>query len=155
MYCSLVVNLLLGKFMLRFVFFGLVIMCLTGCMSGDMQAVSNTGKPVKFRYEQGMSSDTYFAEVAGESFKGTAVMVDASTTFGTAFGSSYSSFGSVFGSATGVGFSSGGKLRATMLGDKGSVLRCIMQYADTSGFTSMGGIGECAHSDGSKIDVVW
>ena len=82
-------------------------------------------------------------------------MVDSQTTFGTAFGSAYSSFGSVFGSSSGIGFSSGGKVKAVMLGSQGSTLRCLMQYADSTGFTTMGGVGECAHSDGSRIDVTW
>ena len=127
---------------------------LAGC-GGDMSAISSKGKSVEFRYEQGMSSDTYFATVGNESFKGRAVMVDANSTFGTAFGSAYSSYGSVSGTASTFGFSSGGKVKAVMIGSKGSTLRCLMQYADTSGFTTMGGVGECIHSDGSRIDVSW
>ena len=126
----------------------------SGCGS-DMRAISSSGEPAKFSYKQGFSSDTYYATIGNESFEGTAVLVDAQTTFGSAFGSAYSSYGSAFGSATAVGFSSGGKVKAVMLGDKGSTLRCLMQYADTSGFTSMGGVGECIHSDGSRLDVVW
>ena len=30
-----------------------------------------------------------------------------------------------------------------------------MQYADSSGFTPTGDVGECLHSDGRVIDVVW
>ena len=30
-----------------------------------------------------------------------------------------------------------------------------MQYADTTGLILFGGVGECVHSDGSVIDVVW
>ena len=127
---------------------------LVGC-GGDMSGVSSKGEFVKFRYEQGMSSDTYYATIGSESFKGRAVMVDAKTTFGTAFGSAYSSYGSVVGTSSAVGFSSGGKVKAVMLGSQGSTLRCLMQYADSSGFTTAGGVGECIHSDGSRIDVVW
>ena len=126
----------------------------TGCGS-DMRAVSSNAETAKFSYEQGLSSDTYYATIGNESFEGRAVMVDAQTTFGTAFGSAYSSFGSAFSTANSVGFSSGGKVKAVMLGDKGSTLRCLMQYADSMGITSMGGVGECIHSDGSRIDVVW
>ena len=127
---------------------------LAGC-GGDMSGISSKGETVKFRYEQEMASDTYYATIGSESFKGRAVMVDAKTTFGTAFGSAYSSYGSVVGTSSVVGFSSGGKVKAVMLGNQGSTLRCLMQYADSSGFTTMGGIGECIHSDGSRIDVVW
>lgn len=127
---------------------------IAGCGS-DMRAVSSNGETAKFTYEQGLSSDTYFATIGNESFEGRAVMVDAQTTFGSAFGSAYSSYGSAFGTANSVAFSSGGKVKAVMLGDKGSTLRCLMQYADSMGITSMGGVGECIHSDGSRIDVVW
>lgn len=70
---------------------------LAGC-GGDMSGISSKGEAVEFRYEQGMSSDMYYATIGGETFEGRAVMVDSQTTFGTAFGSAYSSFGSVFGS---------------------------------------------------------
>ena len=69
-----------------------------------MRAVSSNGEIAKFRYEQGLSSDSYYATIGSESFEGRAVMVDAQTTFGTAFGSAYSSFGSAFGTANSVGF---------------------------------------------------
>jgi len=131
-----------------------VVTLVAGCGS-DMRAVSSNGETAKFRYEQGLSSDSYYATIGSESFEGRAVMVDAQTTFGTAFGSAYSSFGSAFSTANSVGFSSGGKVKAVMWGDKGSTLHCLMQYADSMGITSMSGVGECIHSDGSRIDVVW
>ena len=31
----------------------------------------------------------------------------------------------------------------------------MLQFADASGFTTSGGVGECIHSDGRMIDVVW
>ena len=49
----------------------------------------------------------------------------------------------------------GEKVKAVMFGNQGSTLRCLMQKADSSGFTTMGGIGECIHGDGSRIEVVW
>lgn len=128
---------------------------LSGCMTGDMRAVSSSGAPATFKFSQGMSSDTYTAQIGGESFEGRAVMADASTTFGTAFGSAYSTNGSSFGAANSIGFSSGGKFKAVMFGDKGSTLRCLMQYADSSGLTNFGGVGECVHSDGSRLDIGW
>jgi len=30
-----------------------------------------------------------------------------------------------------------------------------MQYADSTGITLFGGVGEYIHTDGSDIDVVW
>ena len=136
--------------------FGIVgLSLLAGCMTGDMRAVSSSGAPASFKFSQGMSSDTYTAQIGDESFEGRAVMTDASTTFGTAFGSAYSTYGSSFGAANSVGFSSGGKFKAVMLGDKGSTLRCLMQYADSMGMTNFGGVGECVHSDGSRLDIVW
>ena len=128
---------------------------LSGCMTGDMRAVSSSGAPVTFKFSQGISSDTYTAQIGGESFEGRAVMADASTNFGTAFGTAYSANGSSFGTANTIGFSSGGKFTAVMLGDEGSTLRCLMQYADSSGLTNFGGVGECTHSDGSRLDIVW
>ena len=128
---------------------------LSGCMTGDMRAVSSSGAPATFKFSQGMSSDTYTAQIGDESFEGRAVMADASTTFGTAFGSAYSTNGSSFGAANSIGFSSGGKFKAVMFGDKGSTLRCLMQYADSSGLTNFGGVGECVHSDGSRLDIGW
>jgi len=102
-----------------------------------------------------VASDTYSAVIGDESFKGRAVRVDAKTTFGTAFGSAYSSYGSASAIVNQTSFSSGGKVKATLIGDSGSSLRCLMQYADTSGMTNFGGVGECVHSNGSFIDVVW
>ena len=46
-------------------------------------------------------------------------------------------------------------LKATLIGSKGSTLKCLMQYADSTGLKLFGGVGECIHSDGSVIDVVW
>jgi len=127
---------------------------LTAC-SGSMNAVSSSGEAVQFKFTQGVASDTYTAVIGDESFKGRAVMVDAKTTFGTAFGSAYSSYGSALATVNQTSFSSGGKVKATLIGDSGSSLRCLMQYADSSGMTNFGGVGECIHSDGSTIDVVW
>ena len=52
-------------------------------------------------------------------------------------------------------FAGSRSVKATLLGNHGSALRCLMQYADTDGFTSLGGVGECHHSDGRVIDVSW
>lgn len=110
-----------------------------------MQGVTRgTGEAVQFSYEQGMNSDTLTAVIGGETFKGKAVQrgkqsISATTWSGDA----------VFGTA------STGDMVAVLLGSRGSSLSCQLQYADSSGFTTSGGVGVCRHSDGRVIDVVW
>jgi hypothetical protein len=137
----------------------LPVILVAGCMEGNMQGVMTDGTPINMLYEQGMSSDTYTTTIDGETFKGKAVMVDKSVTFtnafGTAFATSGTSSASSFGSGFGIGSTSGGKVKAVLLGNKGSYLNCLMQYADASGFTSAGGVGECMHSDGRTVMITW
>ena len=128
---------------------------LAGCMGGKMAGVMTDNQAVTMNYSQGMSSDTYSTTIDGEFFEGRAVLVDASTTFGSAFGSAYSAYGSSSISTSGYSFSSTGRVKAVLIGNKGSSLKCLMNYADSSGFTTSGGVGECIHSDGRKIDFVW
>lgn len=129
---------------------------LLGACAGTMQGVvRGTGQPVQFSYEQGMDSDTLRAVIDGESFQGKAVMRGASTSFGTAFGTAYSGTASAFGTSSIVGSTYTGDFVATLLGSRGSSLSCQLQYADSSGFTAMGGVGVCQHSDGRIIDIVW
>ena len=131
------------------------LLLLTACMSVNMEGVTSDGKPVVMEYKQGMSSDSYSTTIDGEYFKGKAVRVDDSVTFGTAFGAAYNSYGSVFGNSFGAGFSSGGKVKAVLIGNAGSSLKCLMEYADSTGMTNFGGIGECVHSDGRTLMVQW
>jgi len=120
---------------------------LTAC-SGTMQGVvRGQGTPVQFQYEQGMESDTYTAQVSGEQFSGKAVQADARSGFGTVFGAGMPS--------TIMTSSSSGNFIATLLGIRGSTLRCQMNYASSLGETSAGGVGVCNHSDSRVIDVVW
>jgi hypothetical protein len=128
---------------------------LTGCMGGQMKGVTSDAQSVTMNYDQKMDYDVYSIHVDGEHFEGKAVMVDATTTFGTAFGSAYSQYGSAVGTTNVVGFTGSGKFKAVLLGSRGNTLRCLMNYADSSGFTSAGGVGECIHSDGRRIDLVW
>lgn len=124
---------------------------LTTC-GGTMQGVvRGTGAPVKFSYEQGMTSDTLNAVIGNESFKGKSVQTGASSTYASGITTGYGRTAntSIFGS------SSTGAAVATLLGSKGSTLTCQLQYADTTGLTTMGGVGVCRHSDGRVIDVVW
>lgn len=120
---------------------------LFGC-SGTMQGViRGEGTPVQFQYEQGLDRDFYTAVVDGEQFSGQAVNAGASSGFGTVFAGGQ--VGNVFFSTT------TGQFVAVLLGDQGSTMRCQMNYADSSGFTSFGGVGICQHSDGRVIDVTW
>lgn len=117
---------------------------LGGC-AGEMQGiVRGKGTPVKFSYEQGMNSDTLTAVVDGEQFVGKAVMADSRSVFGTTLTGN-----SIFGTST------SGQFVATLLGSRGSTMRCNLNYADSSGFTAAGGVGICEHNDGRIIDIVW
>ncbi|MDF1621201.1 hypothetical protein [Pseudothioclava nitratireducens] len=128
---------------------------LSAC-GGTMQgAVRGSGQPVQFSYEQGMSSDMLTAVIDGETFNGKAVMRGASTTIGTGFGTATAGGTTAFGTTTIVGSSYTGDFVAVLLGSKGSTLSCQLQYADSSGFTTAGGVGVCQHSDGRVIDIVW
>lgn len=120
---------------------------LFGCGGTMTGVVRGTGAPVRIQYEQGMDRDIYTATIDGEHFKGNAVHADARSGFGTAYhnGASVNVFTT----------SSSGNIVAVLIGDRGSSMRCQMHYADSSGFTSMGGVGLCKLSDGRLIDVVW
>lgn len=118
---------------------------ITGC-SGTMQGVvRGEGTPVHFAYEQGMDRDFYSATIDGESFSGQAI--DAGATSGVGTVCACGGFGTV------VTTNSSGNFVAVLMGDRGSSMRCQMNYADSSGLTSMGGVGICQHSDGRIIDV--
>lgn len=84
-----------------------------------------------------------------------AVMRGASTTFGTAFGTATAGTTTAFGTSILIGSSYTGDFVATLIGNRGSTLSCQLQYADSSGFTTAGGVGVCQHSDGRIIDIVW
>ncbi len=135
---------------------GVVLMLALGACGGTMKgAVRGTGQPVQFAYEQGMSSDTLTANIDGESFQGKADMRGATSTVGTAFGTAYSGGTSAYGTGNVFATTTTGAFVATLLGSRGSSLNCELQYADSSGFTTAGGVGVCRHSDGRVIDIVW
>ena len=117
--------------------------------------VRGEGTPVQFAYQQGMDSDSLTAVVDGETFQGRAVMADASTTAGTGFANVYGGGGAAYGTGMVMGLTTTGRFLATLLGSRGSTMTCNLQYADSSGLTTSGGIGVCQHSDGRIIDVVW
>lgn len=121
-----------------------LILALSAC-SGTMNGVTRgTGEAVTFSYEQGMDSDTLTAAISGETFRGKAVMRGAQSISATTLSGDM-----IFGS------SSTGDAVAVLIGNRGSSLSCQLQYADSSGFTTSGGVGVCRHSDGRVIDVVW
>lgn len=121
-----------------------LILALSAC-SGTMNGVTRgTGEAVTFSYEQGMDSDTLTAVIGGETFRGKAVMRGAQSISATTLSGDM-----IFGS------SSTGDAVAVLIGNRGSSLSCQLQYADSSGFTTSGGVGVCRHSDGRVIDVVW
>ena len=75
-------------------------------------------------------------------------MVDATTTFGSAFGLAYNAYSAISLNTSGFAFSSNVKVKAVLIGSRGSSLKSLMNYADSSGLASAGGVGECIHSDG-------
>lgn len=131
----------------RLLIAAIVVGAIAGC-GGTMQGViRGEGTPVQFQYEQGLDRDYYTAVVDGEQFSGQAINAGASSGTGTVFAGG--NVGTVVVSST------TGEFVAVLLGDRGSTMRCQMNYADSSGFTSMGGVGACQHSDGRVIDVTW
>lgn len=131
----------------RIVLFAAMGFALVGC-SGTMQGVvRGEGTPVQFQYEQGVDRDTYRTNIDGESFTGQAINAGATSGVGTVLTGGTTA--TVFTSTT------SGNFVAVLLGNRGSTMRCQMNYADSSGLTSMGGVGMCQHSDGRIIDVTW
>lgn len=55
------------------------------------------------------------------------------------------------GSAFSVVSTYTGNVAAVLFEDRGHTMRCSFQYADTSGLTSMGGVGLCETSDGRTM----
>jgi len=132
---------------------------LSGCGGGVAGVIRGDGKPVKADYSQGFASDTWEIVVDGEIFKGRAVATNATTTFGNSFGTATATSGTqtatAVGSSTVIGTTMSGNFKAVLLGSKGSSMTCFFNYADSSGFTSMGGVGECQMSSGKMIDITW
>ena len=132
---------------MRSFFLSFFALSVAGC-SGTMQGiVRGEGTPVQFQYEQGFDRDYYTAVVDGEQFSGQAINAGDSSGSGTVFAGGQ--VGNVFVTT------STGEFVAVLVGDEGSTMRCQMNYADNSGFTSFGGVGICQHSDGRVIDVTW
>lgn len=131
------------------IFLPLIVACtlLAGCAGEMTGQIRGTGERVIFAYEQGIDSDNYTATIGNEKFVGKAVMDGSSSGVATAFGGGFNT--------TAFGATSTNRFVAVLLGNRGSSLNCQMRYADSSGFTTAGGVGVCQHSDGRIIDVVW
>ncbi|PID36671.1 MAG: hypothetical protein CR993_03325 [Rhodobacterales bacterium] len=130
-------------------FITLVILSMTGCASsGTMQGIiRGKGTPVQFQYEQGLDRDFYTTVIGNEKFSGQAVNSGAVSGFGNIY--------TPGGVNTVITYATSGNFIAVMMGDKGSSMRCEMTYADSSGYTPMGGVGICRVSDGRVIDITW
>lgn len=134
---------------------------LSGCAGIMNGMVRNTGDRVSINYQQGMEHDDLQVVMpGGETFKGKAVMVGRSSNIGWGFGgasvtgsSGASAYGT--GSAFSVVETYTGNMQGVLFGDRKHTMRCKLQYADTGGFTTSGGIGICETSDGRVIDVQW
>ena len=126
---------------------GSALALLVGCGGTMDGVVRGEGTRVTFKFEQGMDRDFYQATIDGENFKGQAVQADARSSVGIGFAAGTTV--PVFTSST------SGNVVAVMFGDRGSTMRCNMNYADSSGFTTLGGVGVCEHSDGRAIDIMW
>ena len=120
---------------------------LVGC-AGVITGLDSTGQRVTIDYTQGAVSDNYSLTYRGEYFEGKAVGVNQGTNVTT--------FVAPGGNIVqGFGTSGNGLFKATLIGDKGSILKCEMNYASSSGYTPSGGIGTCIHTDGTTIELVW
>ena len=126
---------------------GSVLALLVACGGTMNGVVRGEGTRVTFNFEQGMDRDFYQATIDGENFKGQAVQADARSAVGVGFAA-----GTTIPVITS---STSGNVVAVMFGDRGSTMRCNMNYADSSGFTTLGGVGVCQHSDGRVIDIMW
>ena len=124
-----------------------LVLLLAGCTGQMTGMIRGSGERVIFEYAQKGGSDEYTTVISGEYFQGRAVMVDATSSYGTVYTSS--------GTSSTYEDTATGKVKAVLLGNRGSTLQCEMQYADQLGATNAGGVGECTHSDGRVIDVVW
>ena len=121
---------------------------ITSCgMTGVMRGVDDTGLPIEINWTQGSMSDVYTATYLDEYFEGKAIQTDKRTSVGTFF--SGGSFG------TGITTSGEGNFKAVLIGNKGSSLRCLMDYASSEGWTPSGGVGSCIHSNGRTMEVFW
>ena len=112
---------------------------LAGC-SGNMEGtVRGDGTLVHLSYEPGAFANILFVEIDRERFSGRAVPLDPASFWFVGPGSAYAAEGNVY---------------AIMPGNRGSMLRCVMESATRIDYVTPGDSGRCLHSDGRIIDVV-
>ena len=134
---------------------------ISGCAGTMNGMVRDTGERVQMSYTQGMQHDSLEVVMPdGETFTGKVVMTGNSTSMGWGYGSatatnSYGGSAYATGSAFSVVDTYTGSMLGVLFGDRNHTMRCKLQYADSSGFTTMGGVGLCETSDGRVIDVQW
>lgn len=122
---------------------------LVGCSGAMNGMIRDDGSRVPILYEQGMDHDKLRVTMPdGETFTGKAVMVGASSAF-----VSSNSYGTAPSFAVVNTYT--GNVEGVLFGDRGHTMRCKFQYADSSGFTTAGGVGLCETSDNRVIDVQW
>lgn len=140
-----------------------VVVCffLSGCTGTMNGMLRGSGEPISIAYTQAMQHDDLQVTMPdGETFTGKAVMAGHSTSMGTGFGtvnatSSNGTYATASGSSFGVVQNYTGSMQAVLFGNRGHTMRCKFQYADSSGFTTSGGVGLCEISDGRVVDVQW
>lgn len=147
--------------MFKKTFLFILFLFLVGCSGAMNGMIRDSGERATISYQQGMSHDSLQVTLPdGETFKGKVVMVGASTGIASGFGTAtaYDSAGNTAfgtGSTFGVVSTYTGNIQGVLFGDRKHTMRCRFQYADSSGFTTAGGVGVCETSDGRVIDVQW
>ena len=122
---------------------------ISGC-SGTMNGmIRGTGERVSISYEQAMEHDNLVLTMPdGEVFTGKAVSAGNISGFGQGYnyetGSTFTTFNA-----------SSGNFVATLFGNKGTTMRCKLNYASSYGDTSGGGVGVCEASNGNVVDIQW
>lgn len=146
---------------MRKVLIGLIVpTILLGCGGTMNGMIRGSGDRVVVAYEQGMSHDDFTVTMPdGEVFKGKGVLANTTVTttnsFGSAFATGSGGSAQAFGSGYGFSMSGDGVVRAVLFGSRGNTMRCLLNYADKSGYTTAGGVGECQTSDGKILDIQW
>ncbi len=133
---------------MRLIYIFIISILLAGC-AGSMSGMTRSdGEKVAINYSQGMVHDNLTVTMPdGEEFKGKVVMVGGSTSHASIYGTDGNAFATV-NTYT-------GNMHGVLFGDAGHSMVCKLQYADSSGFTSMGGVGMCETSASEVIDVQW
>ena len=134
-------------------FAALSLVALIGC-SGSMQGViAGSSERPQISYQQGMDSDNLtVAMPTGEVFEGKILHAGRMETVG--FGTAMSGLNTASG--TYIGTSSTGQMVGKLFSDRGRVMELPeMQYPNSSGFTTAGGVGQCQIVGGERLDIVW